>query len=295
MLSVAPDGTACNDGNSCTTGDACLAGGCAGQLVDNGLRVNRLAPGSATSVITWNLPSGATGSDVVRGHLSCLPVSPTGVCETPLAQNLTGSTSVQDTGVPVSGDSYWYLVRGRNTCAPGPWGFEAANGLATLAEVSNGGCVPSPSASPRYVDNGLTVTDLTTCLEWEKKTTSAGVNNVNNLYAWTQSGIADGTAFSVFLPTLNAGRFARHTGWRLPSEEGKNPPFTGPKELESILNCGFNPCIDPIFGQTASSDYWSSSSHYIYPYDKWAVDFLGFTTYLYFTDNVYVRAVRGGP
>jgi len=67
-------------------------------------------------------------------------------------------------------------------------------------------CVPHAAASPRFVDNlDGTLTDLTTCLMWEKKagTVGSGVNcsttlcsdphDVNNLYKWSASGTAPET------------------------------------------------------------------------------------------------------
>jgi hypothetical protein len=172
--------------------------------------------------------------------------------------------------------------------------------------LSSGGCVPNDAASPRYVDNGQTVTDRKYCLEWEKKTDSPGLNDVNRTYSsYTFEGgggvVPDGEAFSVFLPALNTGRFSRHSGWRLPSEEGRISPFTGPKELETILlgqfPCGIDPCIDPIFGPTAS-DYYVSSSYeerdlFPPPSGVWVVRFSSGQVILSY--GLYLRAVRGGP
>ena len=277
------------------------------MAVGNNLRVSRLSAGDATSVIAWNLPASGTRSDLVRGLLSCLPLSPTGVCESPLLQNQNTSTA-QDAAVPPPGTGYWYLARARNACGAGRWGFEAVHGLAAVLRVSNGGCVPNDAASPRYVDNGLTLTDRTTCLEWEKKKNVPGVNDVIDPYEaghfeCCYSFVPDGTAYTLFLRTLNEQRFARHKNWRLPSEEGRNSPFTGPKELEAILLapylCDFHPCIDSIFGPTASSWYWSSSSRPgdLFPPGIWAVDFDSGLASLnaWSGQSVYVRAVRGAP
>jgi hypothetical protein len=290
-----PDGNSCDDGNPCTAGDSCKAGGCAGMLVDNGLRISRLAPGSSTAVINWNLPSGATSSDVVRGRISALPVNPNGVFEVPLVTDDSGTTTYSDAVDPGPGSAFWYLARGGNACGNGPWGFESLRAVATVPEVSNGGCVPDVAASPRFVDNGLTVTDMTTCLEWEKKTATAGLNNVDNLYTWSAVDInPDGTVFTVFFKGLNAASFARHRDWRIPSDEGQNTAGQ-PEELESIVDDTQFPTLDPIFGPTSPTGYWATSTASS-PHLAWYVYFgNGGTFVLGKTQNLRARAVRGGP
>ena len=84
--------------------------------------------------------------------------------------------------------------------------------------------------------------------------------------------------------------FANHCDWRIPTVV----------ELKSILlgpyPCGTSPCIDPTFGPTQASSYWSSSS----------LAAPGYAWYVYFNDGnvgssdffkdlaLYARAVRGG-
>jgi hypothetical protein len=165
------------------------------------------------------------------------------------------------------------------------------------------------------------VTDLTTCLVWEKKTgsifgislcpggaTCADPHNVNNLYT-SSTGAPwnfDGTAATVFLAQLNSTAFAGHTDWRLPTMAGTTSIPTGQNpELESILlapyYCGTSPCIDPVFGPTAASAsrisrYQSSSPVRSDPASAWNVGFadgaVGFDSK---TTPFFVRAVRGGP
>ncbi|HUY18325.1 MAG TPA: DUF1566 domain-containing protein [Candidatus Binataceae bacterium] len=168
----------------------------------------------------------------------------------------------------------------------------------------------------RYVDNGDgTVTDNKTGLMWEQTTGTIGgtntgkINDVNNRYAWSTGGnLADGTAFTSFLATLNNGAstdggvstpitgcFANHCDWRLPSIV----------ELQGIID--FNatgclsegsPCIDPIFGPTQSGGYWSATTYAGYagvPGIAWFVDFdNGLVGDDYKTFAGSVRAVRGG-
>ncbi len=162
--------------------------------------------------------------------------------------------------------------------------------------------------SCRYIDNGDgTVSDLNTALVWEQKTAGSGCPHcVNDGYTWSSSGTAlDGTAFTGFLGTLNDGAstdggastpitgcFANHCDWRLPTIV----------ELQGIVdttqgfcNGGSGACIDPVFGATQASLYWSSTTLAGNPFHAWVVNFLGggvnVDTKI---NNNYVRAVRGG-
>jgi hypothetical protein len=128
-------------------------------------------------------------------------------------------------------------------------------------------------------DNGDgTVTDNQTGLQWEKKTNS----NVSDTYTWSSTGTApDGTLFTSFLATMNCQisvdgscGLAGHYDWRIPNIA----------ELKTIVDpgaagCGSgSPCIDPIFGPTAVSHYWSSSSDAGGPADVWHVFFIDGST-----------------
>jgi hypothetical protein len=121
------------------------------------------------------------------------------------------------------------------------------------------------------------VSDLTTGLMWEKKTgkidrhkIDGGVHDVNRVFSWSASGRKpDGTAFTVFLATLNRGLssnganvtncFANHCDWRLPS-------FT---ELRGIFNPSLpwctrklfaEACIEQILGPMQAYYYWSATT-----------------------------------
>jgi len=121
----------------------------------------------------------------------------------------------------------------------------------------------------RFVDNGITVLDQGTGLEWAKLVDCGGdpVNCsddptfcsaplcVQNRYVWSDTGSdPDGNVFTLMLPQLNGQVtpaympgggpcFAGHCDWRLPTVD----------ELGALLDCSFpDPCIDPIFGPTMS-------------------------------------------
>jgi hypothetical protein len=154
-------------------------------------------------------------------------------------------------------------------------------------------------AGARFTDNGNTVTDNLTRLEWEKKTTAvdSGANpaerhDVDNVYSWSASSPnADGTTFTDFLADLNSTGFAGQHDWRLPTAF----------ELHSILAtdaypCGAPPCVaDPLFSPARSSTYWSSSPHNDTESYAWLVFFSNGDTFGGpRTQSSAVRAVRGG-
>ena len=149
-------------------------------------------------------------------------------------------------------------------------------------------------------------------------------HDVDNRYAWSSTGVdQDGPAFTDFLEKLNNGcnndptvncsvggfedcinsgvggccGFACQRDWRLPevAQEG------GPAELESILDLsegicggGNGACINPIFGPTATTWYWSATTIVPDPIRVWSVNFsngnLGLSTKDFFDDPA--RAVR---
>jgi hypothetical protein len=207
------------------------------------------------------------------------------------------------------------LVGGLDVAEDITFGPEGTSLTAALASV---GAATGLESCP----DGLTVADHDTGLLWEKKTgtpadfasrvlcESAGCpdpHDVANAYEW--SNVApdpNGNAFTDFLAKLNdssqpatwsssssgsigtqtSGCFADHCDWRLPNVV----------ELQTILNCGFgDPCIDPLFGPTASSFYWSASSFATSPNFAWNASFNdGFVNLTNKTLDYFVRAVRAG-
>lgn len=158
-------------------------------------------------------------------------------------------------------------------------------------------------ASCRWLDNADgTATDLNTGLQWELKTDDGSVHDKDNGYAWTTTTggtMPDGSAFTVFLGTLNAGVsgggdvtvgcFANHCDWRLPTTE----------ELLSMLddrypNCIMNPCTT-IPGFTASSFHLTSTTLAGVPTVAVVVNFInGGVSGVAKSGAIPVRAVRGG-
>jgi len=119
------------------------------------------------------------------------------------------------------------------------------------------------------IDNGDgTVTDTDTGLMWQKDTALG-------TYTWEQA-----------LSYCESSTLAGYNDWRLPNRN----------ELQSIVDYSrYNPSIDPIFSNTVSSSYWSSTTNAGYPGLAWFVffgygDVNGYEKSGYY----YVRAVRAG-
>jgi hypothetical protein len=244
-------------------------------------------------------PAGATGP--------AGPVGATGATGSPGAQGVPGPQGPQGAAG-----------------ATGPPGAPGV-GLPTTCVAGdnvvyyNNAWTCSPSGVPRYVVNGDgTLTDNQTGLMWELETTtcSGEITCVNNLYSWSSSGTAaDGTLFTTFLATLNGGDyyspsagqdvsagagtcFANHCDWRIPTIA----------ELNAIVELGASgcgsgspPCIDPAFGPTRSSPYWSSSSlpsntNAPSNANAWNVDFFDgvISSNGKLALTAYARAVRSG-
>jgi hypothetical protein len=202
----------------------------------------------------------------------------------------------------------------------------ASQGFAGGVLKCGPGCVfdTSGCSAIRYVDNGDgTVSDLQTGLMWEKKDNLdlapnlSDPHDADNTYTWCvgDAGLncidvtnpPDGSAFTDFLAKLNNGAstdggamtpitgcFANHCDWRLPTIvelQGIADPTQG------LCGGGLGACIDPAFGPTLESVYWSSTTDASEVIIAWKVlfdDALVFGIDEKATFG-YVRAVRGGP
>ena len=152
----------------------------------------------------------------------------------------------------------------------------------------------------RFVDLGDgTVRDEATGLQWEKKRNLDGKrdprdpHDADNVYTWTVKKAAtapDGTLFTEFLAALNRPPcFAGHCDWRMPSMPELHTILARPKPCER------KPCIDPIFGPTASAIYWTGETSIYHPIRAWYVFFIsGYWTTGEKVTASAARAVRGG-
>jgi hypothetical protein len=217
--------------------------------------------------------------------------------------------------------------------APGAVGPQGPAGAAgslpacaapDVAVLYNGAFI-CKSAVPRYTDNGDgTLTDNQTGLMWEMQTAACAgeVTCVNNQYTWSLTitdsegvqipdSVADGTLFTDFIAGLNGGDylnpasqqifntlratpcFANHCDWRIPTYSELFSIFASNPVCSALP--GF-PCINPAFGPTQPSDYWSLSYNAVSnaPFGSLAVQFNnGINPDFKFKNSAqYARAVR---
>ena len=144
-------------------------------------------------------------------------------------------------------------------------------------------------ASPRYVDNrNGTITDNTTGLMWVK---DPSLCDVVNPYpnAWALSaGVPKPTTWANAITNCEALDYAGYTDWRLPNI----------KELSSIIDFSkINPAIDPMFINSFTLYYWSSTTFANSANEAYVGGFsdgmmnTGIKTN---ASTFYVRPVRGG-
>ena len=140
-----------------------------------------------------------------------------------------------------------------------------------------------------YKDNGDgTFTDKDTKIVWEIKTDDDSVHDVDNTYTWTEGDDddtgPDGTMFEVFLKALNGtceGEGVTDCESHKDCAKGEQCGFAGyrdwcipdVKQLQSIVNYrSFRPASS-VFGETATTYYWSSTESKIITNNAWTVNF----------------------
>jgi hypothetical protein len=125
-----------------------------------------------------------------------------------------------------------------------PDGTVEADCLTAPSPGQDGQLQNGISNTDRFVDNtDGTVTDTATGLMWTQDTVDAnGIDGVTT---------DDNINWCAALAACEDLDFAGHTDWRLPNI----------RELESIVDYGRVPTIDPVFDLTGGPLYWSSTSY----------------------------------
>ena len=96
------------------------------------------APDEATLI--WDSTSPRSGSTTVYDVLK--PVNPgvSGSVAVCLASGVPGAT-ISDLSLPTAGSGFYYLIRGRNVCGTGPYGFRS-DGSVIFSTACPGGVLP---------------------------------------------------------------------------------------------------------------------------------------------------------
>jgi hypothetical protein len=158
----------------------------------------------------------------------------------------------------------------------------------------------STCAGARFTNNGETVTDNLTGLEWEKKAYAIDptLHDWTYTYDWSSGTPGDGTgdAFTYFLNHVNLEELGGSMGWRLPTVPELASIVLDYPCVDEWCDCHLNSCIDQtVFGPTQSDVYWSATPSAGNPSDVWglSLDGAGIGS-LWKSVDAYVRAVRGG-
>ena len=138
-----------------------------------------------------------------------------------------------------------------------------------------GGQTPLPN---RFVDNGDTVTDTVTCLQWQEATMDTKNGVGPDTYTWQEA-----------LAASENLTLAGHSDWRLPDI----------MELKPLVDFSrYNPAIDPVFASTTpSNSYWSSTTYAGNFSTAWLFSYYGGYGHRFYDSKLgvgYVRAVRSG-
>ncbi|MGH9869646.1 MAG: LamG-like jellyroll fold domain-containing protein [Candidatus Polarisedimenticolia bacterium] len=137
-----PNGTTCSDGNACTQNDTCQGGACApGTPLPPPGEASNVTFGADNLTLGWDPLSGTAPPvvfDVARGLMSQPPITSgaNGAC----TDTGIGVQQATDATVPAVGEIFWYLIRGRDTCGTGSWGFAEDNGVPTTERHVNDAC-----------------------------------------------------------------------------------------------------------------------------------------------------------
>jgi len=141
----------------------------------------------------------------------------------------------------------------------------------------------------QYKDNGDgTFTDTVTEYMWEIKTDDNSIHDVDNTYTWSnvnsQDNKPDGALFEDFLKTLNGtcnGKGVTVCKKNEDCAKGEKCGFAGyrdwcipdVKKLQSIVDYGTFRPASSVYGETATTYYWSSTENSINTKNAWTVNF----------------------
>ena len=161
-----------------------------------------------------------------------------------------------------------------------------------------------------FKDNGDgTFTDEVTKFMWEIKTDDDSIHDVDNAYTWSEDKDGntdpDGTLFEDFLNALNntcAGEGLTTCKSNKDCSKGTKCGFAGyrdwcvpdVKQLQSIVDYGSFRPASSVYGETATTYYWTATPNVFNTNNAWTVNFFDglVLNSNKKTDSFHARAMR---
>jgi hypothetical protein len=219
------------------------------------------------------------------------------------------ATALAGGGLPTCGDG---VLDPNEDCDLGTLGGADCDSATSGAQpVGTLGCsanctFDTSGCMVRFVDNGNgTITDNQTKLMWEKKSYDGTIHSFTVAYTWRVTGAPyyppDGTAFTVFLATLNTNPcFAGYCDWRLPSLAELQTIWygaaSGPPYTYDAFRTGCTSGCTVLSCSCAGGQHWTATTVDTGAGYAWAAIFnlIWNPAGLDKGSTVMVRAVRGG-
>jgi hypothetical protein len=185
-----------------------------------------------------------------------------------------GGTFVDGTSVVLTAEAY-------SGYQFSSWEGDASGTSETTIVLINGNKNVTAYFIGHYTDNGNgTITDNITGLMWVQDPSVIG-----SVWGTGEGYPSKMTWYNATIECDALDHFG-HDDWRLPTID----------ELTTITAEGSAPTIDPIFTNTKSSAYWSSTIDPDQTTSAWVVTFINGSVFNYEkTFTTYVRPVRGSP
>ena len=217
-----------------------------------------------------------------------------GTCDTNLTATTAELATCTSDLATCEASAQAFPATGQTTCWDSSSNEISCDGTGQDGEIQAG-------ADLSFADNGLTITDNNTKLEWMKQ-------DDNNTGCGSYPGNLDqGCTFDwdeafAFVAELNTNNHAGYSDWRVPNvkelqsiahfgESGTG--FAWPAEFDSGCEVG---CTVVTCSCGPEARYWSSTTNTrVLPGDGFTVEFqIGTVDITQKSDNLNVRAVRGG-
>jgi len=224
--------------------------------------------GAPTTLTTTSTTSTSTSSSTTTSTLPCVSTPSVSGCLEDL-----GNCTIRDNCIGLQWEKKQDVLGVHDVDNRYVWGGCCDDGCQTM-------CQPNAAAAA-------------TCMAMAEGGTDGCAAQCPSGGCYVERGGLAVTTIFEWINQINAENFAGHNDWRIPTDAGLNP--TGTRELASIVQkpCAGVPCIDPIFGPTSPTGYWSRTTNASRSVDAWFDNFFdGSYGNLIKREALFVRAVR---